>query len=113
MDYIVLFLLLFFINLPKFIIPELELARGFISPQTFPLSSKLAGRLRAISCAVHNGRGFEVLRGLQPSRFSEEDLVIIYVGITSYVADKRVGVMSSSTGGAGPPLAVATWYTDR
>jgi hypothetical protein len=38
---------------------------------------------------VHTGRGFFVLRGLQPTQFTREDNVILYLGISSYVAEQR------------------------
>ncbi|KPM41014.1 hypothetical protein AK830_g5515 [Neonectria ditissima] len=67
----------------------LELARGFANPQTFPLSEELASRLRAVTNHVYNGRGFHRIRGLDTSRYTEEERVIAYAGITSYVVDER------------------------
>ncbi|KAH8670608.1 hypothetical protein BGZ61DRAFT_497744 [Ilyonectria robusta] len=67
----------------------LGLARGFANPETFPLSEELASRLRAITSRVYDGRGFHRIRGLDTSRYTEEERVIAYAGITSYVADER------------------------
>ena len=67
----------------------LGLARGHVSPATFPLSEALATRLSAITDRVYNGCGFHRLRGLDPASYTETENVILYAGITSYVADKR------------------------
>jgi hypothetical protein len=67
----------------------LGLARGYVSPATFPLSEALATRLRAITDRVYNDYGFYRLRGLDPASNTETENVILYAGITSYVADKR------------------------
>jgi hypothetical protein len=77
----------------------LGLARGLVSPATFPLSEGLATRLRAITDRVYNDYGFYRLRGLDPASNTETENVILYAGITSYVADKR-----SRNIGEDPPL---------
>lgn len=55
---------------------------------TFPLPD-LAPRLQEVAETVHNGRGFVVLRGLQPDRYSNIDNILLYLGITSYIAETR------------------------
>ena len=45
------------------------------------LSAKLYGE--------NGGRGFFVLRGLTPSRYSPHDNVVVYAGMASYVAQRR------------------------
>ena len=45
--------------------------------------------LEDFSKILHEGRGFFVLKGLKPESYSREENVIIYLGITSYVAEKR------------------------
>lgn len=42
-----------------------------------------------ISLDVHDGRGFAVIRGINPGDYSVEDLTLAYMGVASYVADKR------------------------
>jgi hypothetical protein len=74
----------------------LGLARGLANPETFPLSENLAKRLRSITEVVYDGRGFLVLRGIQPALYTEEERVIMYAGLTSYVANSRarnIGVL--------------------
>jgi hypothetical protein len=72
--------------------PTLDLP-GYTSPdqvtrETFPLP-KLGERLDDLSEGLHTGQGFYVLRGLDPTRYSALDNVLIYVGITSYIGSIR------------------------
>jgi hypothetical protein len=60
-----------------------------ICRDNFPLPQELAAKLKSVSKAVHNGRGFVVLRGLNPLKYISKDNVIIYGGVTSYVAEER------------------------
>lgn len=38
---------------------------------------------------VYEGHGFAIIRGLDVDQFSSEDLVIVTLGLTSYIASKR------------------------
>jgi hypothetical protein len=53
------------------------------------LKPALASKLSAISDKVHHGEGIAVLRGLQAARFNDEEAVIAFAGISSYVCPKR------------------------
>lgn len=55
----------------------------------FPLPQDVADKFRDLSDTVHNGRGFVVLRGLDPQKYTAEDNVLIYGGITSYISTDR------------------------
>jgi hypothetical protein len=59
-----------------------------INPTTFPLPN-LGAKLREIATTLHSGIGFDVLRGLEPSRYTSVDNIVIYLGLTSYIAPKR------------------------
>jgi hypothetical protein len=59
-----------------------------VSKATFPLPA-LGLQLDRIRDDVYHGRGFAILRGLDVDSFSEKELVIVYLGITSYVAETR------------------------
>jgi hypothetical protein len=61
---------------------------GFVNQSTFPLPN-LHAKLREISAEIHNGYGFKVLRGLPVDRFSREDIIAIYAGISSHIAPTR------------------------
>ncbi|EEY15110.1 taurine catabolism dioxygenase TauD [Verticillium alfalfae VaMs.102] len=60
-----------------------EVSRG-----TFPLPS-LGLRLDKICADIYEGRGFAIVRGLDPDEYSVEDLTIVYLGISSYIGERR------------------------
>ncbi|KAK4201658.1 hypothetical protein QBC40DRAFT_277680 [Triangularia verruculosa] len=64
---------------------------ALVSRENFRLPSPLAKKLRDISDEVHNGRGFVVIRGLKAKQCtcSDEDGVIAFLGVMSYIGDVR------------------------
>ena len=68
----------------------LALGRSFydVTKESFPLDS-LGPDLESFSWAVHYGAGFFVLKGLEPAKFSQEDNISIYLGISSYFGERR------------------------
>ncbi|KAK1149760.1 hypothetical protein N8T08_005314 [Aspergillus melleus] len=66
----------------------LKLSLGYINQDTFPLPN-LRVELRSLSKELHAGRGFFVLRGLDLDRYSREDNIIIYSGVSSHVGNIR------------------------
>jgi Taurine catabolism dioxygenase TauD, TfdA family len=61
---------------------------GYINQETFPLP-RLHSKLREISQELHSGYGFKVIRGIPVAKYSREDNVIIYAGISSHIANLR------------------------
>ncbi|KAF5245829.1 hypothetical protein FAUST_1616 [Fusarium austroamericanum] len=59
-----------------------------VSADNFPLPN-LSRRLRASAETLHLGRGFVVIRGIHGSKYTVEDSVTIFLGVASYIADKR------------------------
>ncbi|KAF2630582.1 Clavaminate synthase-like protein, partial [Macroventuria anomochaeta] len=59
-----------------------------ISPENF-LLPKLGDKLRQGALDVHSGRGFVTLRGIDFDRYSCEDGILIFLGISSYFGEKR------------------------
>lgn len=59
-----------------------------VAQANFPLP-QLSKKIEAICRDVYDGRGFGILRGLEPDLWSVEDITVIYLGISSYVAEKR------------------------
>lgn len=59
-----------------------------VSQSTFPLPT-LGPKLEEISNIIHSGRGFVVLRGLDPDKYSSTDNILLYLGVTSYIAEQR------------------------
>lgn len=66
----------------------LKLDLSQVNRTSFPLP-RFGNKLRCLSEEVHAGRGFFVLRGLDPADFTREENVILYLGISSYVAEER------------------------
>ncbi|KAF8079384.1 taurine catabolism dioxygenase TauD [Lyophyllum atratum] len=77
----------------------LNLHFGHISKSTFPLPT-LGPALTKLAQDLHSGRGFVVLRTIPVSSYSRADNVLIYAGVSSYIAtsrglqDKNGGVLS-------------------
>ncbi len=59
-----------------------------VNQTTFPLPN-LGGRLVEASKVIHEGRGFVVMRGLEPTKYSSLDNMLLYLGVTSYIAETR------------------------
>ncbi|KAH6957614.1 hypothetical protein BKA56DRAFT_602221 [Ilyonectria sp. MPI-CAGE-AT-0026] len=76
---------------------ELECALGsfkalgldgdLVSPTNFQLPT-LGPQLRRLHRDIYNSKGFGVIRGLRPQRYSVEDLIILYLGLQSYIANQ-------------------------
>ena len=65
-----------------------ELDGEEVDRSTFPLP-KLGKHLDQIRDDVYHGRGFAIVRGLDPEEYSVEDLTVVYLGVSSYVAERR------------------------
>jgi len=61
---------------------------SLVSPLTFPLPT-LGPKLVALRREIYEGKGFGVVRGVNPTAYSVEDLNLVYLGIQSYVAEQR------------------------
>jgi hypothetical protein len=59
-----------------------------VTQETFPLPT-LRNVLQVLCNEVHNGKGFFVLRGLDPEKYSVEDGMVIFLGIQTYIAEQR------------------------
>jgi hypothetical protein len=66
----------------------LKLDLSQVGKTTFPLP-RLGQTLQDLSLKLHSGRGFFVLKGLDPTSFTREENVILYLGISSYIAEQR------------------------
>lgn len=66
----------------------LNIPLGQISPETFPLP-QLHVELRKLSDELHAGHGFFVIRGLDVDKYSRQENIIIYIGISSHIAGQR------------------------
>lgn len=59
-----------------------------VEPSNFPLPT-LGPKLRELCRDVHDGKGFCIVRGINPEAYSVEDLTLAYLGIQSYIAEQR------------------------
>lgn len=66
---------------------ELELDGDLVCRNNFPLPT-LGGRLTALRGDLYQGRGFGLIRGLSPQKYSVEDLTVLQLGIQAYVANQ-------------------------
>jgi len=60
-----------------------------ISPQTFCLPGDLCKRFRKISDELYTGSGIALLKGVDPSRYTQAQNVKLFAGITSHIAAHR------------------------
>ena len=60
-----------------------------ISRTTFPLPAELSAKFKSLSHTVHEGLGFVIIRGLDPTKYTEEENVLLYGGISNHVAEER------------------------
>lgn len=71
---------------------DLMLALGLdgdlICRLNFPLPT-VGKSLDRIRLDIHEGKGFGLVRGLNPLDYSAEDLTMIYLGVQSYIANLR------------------------
>jgi hypothetical protein len=67
---------------------ELGLPLEHISQDTFTLPT-LGKKLEALAAELINGVGFFIIRGLDPQRYSNQVNVVIFLGISSYIGEKR------------------------
>lgn len=59
-----------------------------MSASNFPLPI-LGQKLLQVTLDIHRGKGFAIIRGLDPKEFSPEDNLIIFLGISSYIGSIR------------------------
>ncbi|KAH8890828.1 Clavaminate synthase-like protein [Thozetella sp. PMI_491] len=57
-----------------------------VTPENFPLPT-VGPKLEALSREVHHGKGFGLLRGINPVSYTVEDLTLVSLGLQCYIAD--------------------------
>jgi len=84
-----------------------------LSPSTFELPAAFSQRLRKLSDQIYKGVGFQLIRGLDPSKYTSKQSLIVYAGVSSHVCPQRgfvdvkakgvVGhIVNVQAGGKGP-----------
>lgn len=66
----------------------LNLDGDLVTKDNFPLPT-LAPKLDQIRHDIHHGKGFGVIRGLDPLKYSVEDLTMVHLGIQVYIANRQ------------------------
>lgn len=66
----------------------MNISPASVTKETFPLPN-LSTRLEDLAQNLHKGSGFAVLRGLSTQDFSDEDNLLIYLGISSWIGSQR------------------------
>ncbi|PMD57402.1 Clavaminate synthase-like protein [Hyaloscypha bicolor E] len=59
-----------------------------VSQESFPLPT-LGSKLKALAKGLVNGVGFLLIRGLDPKQFSNEANLVMYLGVSAYIGEKR------------------------
>lgn len=62
---------------------------GYEVDATTFLLPNLGPRLEAIAQTLHEGTGFALLRGLNTEEYTDEDNLIIFLGIGSHIGSQR------------------------
>lgn len=74
--------------LTKILNIALELDGDAVDHVNFPLPT-LGPKLREVGRDIYDGRGFSVIRGINPKDFTVEDLTMAWLGIQAYIAEQR------------------------
>ncbi|KXX81456.1 hypothetical protein MMYC01_201762 [Madurella mycetomatis] len=67
---------------------QLGLDGDAVTRNSFPLPT-LQAQLERASRDVHQGRGFAIVRGLDPRKYTVQDNVTIFLGIANYIGEQR------------------------
>jgi len=84
-----------------------------LSSSTFELPAAFSQRLRKLSDQIYKGVGFQLIRGLDPSKYTSKQSLIVYAGVSSHVCPQRgfvdvkakgvvAHVVNVQAGGKGP-----------
>ncbi|KAK7414946.1 hypothetical protein QQX98_006271 [Neonectria punicea] len=60
-----------------------------LSSSTFELPAAFSQRLRKLSDQIYKGVGFQLIRGLDPSKYTAKQSLIVYAGVCSHVCPQR------------------------
>lgn len=67
---------------------DLGLDGNEVNCRNFPLPT-LGKMLLCYAVDLHHGKGFVNIRGLNPDHYSQEDNILLFLGISSYIGEKR------------------------
>lgn len=77
-----------------------------LSISTFKLPSEFSQRLRNLSDQLYKDVGFQLIHGLDPTKYTSKQKIIVYAGVTAHVCPQRgyVDVFGKSVVGEHPFL---------
>jgi len=67
---------------------DLHLPLECLSRDLFPLPY-LGNKLKHLATMLTTGLGLFLIRGLDPNRYSNEQNILLYLGISSYIGERR------------------------
>ena len=59
-----------------------------MTQESFPLPT-IQAQLTSACIDIHQGRGFSIVRGIDPREYTAEDNMIIFLAISSYIGEQR------------------------
>lgn len=71
-----------------------ELDGHLINSENFELPT-LGAQLKQVAINLHAGTGFNVVRGIDPTKYGPEDLMTMFLGVASHVGNQR-GVQNNA-----------------
>lgn len=62
---------------------------NLLSASTFELPAAFSQRLRKLSDQLYNGVGFQIIHGLDPSKYTPKQKLTVYAGVSAHVCPQR------------------------
>ncbi|KAK0728330.1 hypothetical protein B0T26DRAFT_738706 [Lasiosphaeria miniovina] len=72
-----------------------------LTSSTFELPTEFSQRLRKLSDQLYRGVGFQIIHGLDPTKYTPRQKMIMYVGVTAHVCPQRGSVDVAGKGVVG------------
>ncbi|EPE33005.1 Clavaminate synthase-like protein [Glarea lozoyensis ATCC 20868] len=69
-----------------------------LSASTFELPSEFSQRLRSLSDQLYEGVGFQIIHGLDPTKYNSKQQMIVYAGVSAHICPQRGTVDVKGTG---------------
>ncbi|KAL8952551.1 MAG: hypothetical protein Q9222_001541 [Ikaeria aurantiellina] len=60
-----------------------------ISASTFELPASFSQRLRNLSDQLYKGVGFQIIHGLDPTKYTQKQRIIVYAGVSAHICPQR------------------------
>ncbi|GJC77409.1 taurine hydroxylase-like protein SAT17 [Colletotrichum liriopes] len=74
-----------------------------ITAATFELPVEFSQRLRKLSDHLYNGVGFQIIHGLDPSKYDAKQKITVYAGVSAHVCPQRGFIDVVAKGVVGKP----------